>query len=82
MFLTPCLADGRVCSVLCGPLARVDGMQAGSLTVPALNPLACRPGDGDGQEQTICGIFVRLLARFWGPRTEDIWAVETDLYVW
>ena len=39
---------------------------------PALNLLACPPADGDAQAQAICGIFARLFARFWGPRTEDI----------
>jgi hypothetical protein len=39
---------------------------------PALNLLACQPGEGDAQAQAICGIFARLFARFWGPRTEDI----------
>lgn len=39
---------------------------------PALNLLACSPGDGDAHAQAICGIFARLFARFWGPRTEDI----------
>jgi hypothetical protein len=39
---------------------------------PALNLLACPPGESDAQAQAICGIFARLFARFWGPRTEDI----------
>ncbi len=39
---------------------------------PALNLLACQPGEGDAQAQAICGVFARLFARFWGPRTEDI----------
>lgn len=39
---------------------------------PALNLLACPPYEGDAQAQAICGIFARLFARFWGPRTEDI----------
>jgi hypothetical protein len=39
---------------------------------PALNLLACTPGDGDAHAQAICGIFARLFSRFWGPRTEDI----------
>jgi TraM recognition site of TraD and TraG len=39
---------------------------------PALNLLACPPGEGDAHAQAICGIFARLFARFWGPRTEDI----------
>jgi hypothetical protein len=39
---------------------------------PALNLLACAPGEGDAQAQAICGVFARLFARFWGPRTEDI----------
>jgi hypothetical protein len=39
---------------------------------PALNLLACPPAQGDMQVQAICGIFARLFARFWGPRTEDI----------
>jgi len=39
---------------------------------PALNLLACPPPQGDAQVQAICGIFARLFARFWGPRTEDI----------
>jgi TraM recognition site of TraD and TraG len=39
---------------------------------PALNLLACPPAQGDAQVQAICGIFARLFARFWGPRTEDI----------
>lgn len=39
---------------------------------PALNLLACSPAEGDAQAQAICGIFARLFARFWGPRTEDI----------
>jgi hypothetical protein len=39
---------------------------------PALNLLACPPAEGDAQAQAICGIFARLFARFWGPRTEDI----------
>ena len=38
----------------------------------ALNLLACPPAQGDMQVQAICGIFARLFARFWGPRTEDI----------
>ena len=39
---------------------------------PSLNLLACPSTDGDAQAQAICGIFARLFARFWGPRTEDI----------
>jgi hypothetical protein len=39
---------------------------------PALNLLACTPGEGDAHAQAICGIFARLFSRFWGPRTEDI----------
>jgi hypothetical protein len=39
---------------------------------PALNLLACPPGEGDAQAQAMCGIFARLFAQFWGPRTEDI----------
>jgi len=39
---------------------------------PALNLLACPPSQGDAQVQSICGMFARLFARFWGPRTEDI----------
>jgi hypothetical protein len=39
---------------------------------PALNLLACRPGEGEAHAQAICGIFARLFSRFWGPRTEDI----------
>ena len=39
---------------------------------PALNLLAYPPGGGDAQAQAICNIFARLFARFWGPRTEDI----------
>ncbi len=39
---------------------------------PALNLLACPPGEGDAHAQAMCGIFARLFARFWGPRTEDI----------
>ena len=39
---------------------------------PALNLLACPPGSGDAHAQAMCGIFARLFARFWGPRTEDI----------
>jgi len=39
---------------------------------PALNLLACAPGESDAHAQAICGIFARLFSRFWGPRTEDI----------
>jgi hypothetical protein len=39
---------------------------------PALNLLACRPGEGEAHAQAICGIFARLFSRYWGPRTEDI----------
>jgi hypothetical protein len=51
----------------------VDLLDLGDASYPpALNLLACSPGDGDAQAQAICGIFARLFARFWGPRTEDI----------
>jgi hypothetical protein len=62
-------------------LARVPCERAGDIDVldlgdeghpPALNLLACAAGEGDAQAQAICGIFARLFARFWGPRTEDI----------
>jgi hypothetical protein len=39
---------------------------------PALNLLACPRYEGDAHAQAMCGIFARLFARFWGPRTEDI----------
>jgi hypothetical protein len=52
---------------------QVDLLDLGDMGYPpALNLLACSPGDGDAQAQAICGIFARLFARFWGPRTEDI----------
>jgi hypothetical protein len=62
-------------------LARIPGERVGDVDLldlgetsrpPALNLLACSPADGDAQAQAICGIFARLFARFWGPRTEDI----------
>jgi hypothetical protein len=54
-------------------LADVDLLDLGETSrPPALNLLACSPADGDAQAQAICGIFARLFARFWGPRTEDI----------
>jgi hypothetical protein len=53
--------------------ADVDLLDLGdSRFPPALNLLACPPAEGDAQVQAICGIFARLFARFWGPRTEDI----------
>jgi hypothetical protein len=52
---------------------RVDLLDLGDERFPpALNLLACPPAQGDAQVQAICGIFARLFARFWGPRTEDI----------
>ena len=39
---------------------------------PALNLLACRPGDEDVHVEALVGIFRRLFGRFWGPRSEDI----------
>lgn len=39
---------------------------------PALNLLACAPGDEDVHVQALVGIFARLFGRFWGPRSEDI----------
>jgi hypothetical protein len=62
-------------------LARIPTERAGDVDLldlgdtahpPALNLLACTPGDGDAHAQAICGIFARLFSRFWGPRTEDI----------
>lgn len=54
-------------------VADVDLLDLGDAShPPALNLLACSPADGDAQAQAICGIFARLFARFWGPRTEDI----------
>jgi hypothetical protein len=62
-------------------LARIPQEQVGDVDLldlgdtaypPALNLIACSPGEGDAQAQAICGIFARLFARFWGPRTEDI----------
>jgi len=54
-------------------IADVDLLDLGETSRPAaLNLLACSPADGDTQAQAICGIFARLFARFWGPRTEDI----------
>jgi hypothetical protein len=51
----------------------VDLLDLGDeLFPPSLNLLACPPAQGDAQVQAICGIFARLFARFWGPRTEDI----------
>jgi hypothetical protein len=51
----------------------VDLLDLGDLAYPpALNLLACSSAGGDAQAQAICGIFARLFARFWGPRTEDI----------
>jgi hypothetical protein len=62
-------------------LARIPTERAGDVDLldlgdtahpPALNLLACAPGEGDAHAQAICGIFARLFSRFWGPRTEDI----------
>lgn len=39
---------------------------------PALNLLACAPGDEDVHVEALVGIFRRLFGRFWGPRSEDI----------
>jgi hypothetical protein len=39
---------------------------------PALNLLACAPGDEDVHAHALVGIFARLFGRFWGPRSEDI----------
>jgi hypothetical protein len=39
---------------------------------PALNLLACSPGDEDVHVEALVGIFRRLFGRFWGPRSEDI----------
>jgi len=56
-----------------GEQDRVDLLDLGDERFPpALNLLACPPAQGDMQVQAICGIFARLFARFWGPRTEDI----------
>ncbi len=56
-----------------GEQNRVDLLDLGDERFPpALNLLACPPAQGDMQVQAICGIFARLFARFWGPRTEDI----------
>jgi hypothetical protein len=62
-------------------LARIPAERVGDVDLvdlgdaghpPALNLLACTPGEGDSHAQAICGIFARLFSRFWGPRTEDI----------
>lgn len=51
----------------------VDVLDLGDTAFPpALNLLACPPYEGDAHAQAMCGIFARLFARFWGPRTEDI----------
>lgn len=42
------------------------------LSPPALNLLACAPGDEDVHAEALVGIFRRLFGRFWGPRSEDI----------
>lgn len=39
---------------------------------PALNLLACPPGDEDVHVEALVGTFRRLFGRFWGPRSEDI----------
>jgi hypothetical protein len=39
---------------------------------PALNLLACAPGDEDLHAHALVAIFARLFGRFWGPRSEDI----------
>ncbi|MGH3624625.1 MAG: type IV secretory system conjugative DNA transfer family protein, partial [Sciscionella sp.] len=39
---------------------------------PALNLLACAPGDEDIHAEALVGIFRRLFGRYWGPRSEDI----------
>jgi hypothetical protein len=39
---------------------------------PALNLLACVPGEEDIHAEALVGIFRRLFGRYWGPRSEDI----------
>jgi hypothetical protein len=39
---------------------------------PALNLLACVPGEEDIHAEALVGIFARLFGRYWGPRSEDI----------
>ena len=39
---------------------------------PALNLLACEPGEADRQVEALLGIFRRLFSRYWGPRSEDL----------
>jgi hypothetical protein len=39
---------------------------------PALNLLACAPGEEDIHSEALVGIFRRLFGRYWGPRSEDI----------
>lgn len=39
---------------------------------PALNLLACAPGEEDIHAEALVGIFRHLFGRYWGPRSEDI----------
>lgn len=39
---------------------------------PALNLLACEPGEQDRQVEALLAIFRRLFSRYWGPRSEDL----------
>lgn len=39
---------------------------------PALNLLACPPGEEDIHAEALVAIFRRLFGRYWGPRSEDI----------
>ncbi|HET8586588.1 MAG TPA: type VI secretion protein, partial [Candidatus Limnocylindria bacterium] len=39
---------------------------------PALNLLACAPGEEDVHAEALVAIFRRLFGRYWGPRSEDI----------
>jgi hypothetical protein len=39
---------------------------------PALNLLACAPGEEDVHTEALVAIFRRLFGRYWGPRSEDI----------
>ncbi len=58
------------------PQARADDVLlldfGDELYPPALNLLACTPGDEDVHAEALVGIFRRLFGRFWGPRSEDI----------
>ncbi len=67
------LTENILARVPSGRVEEVDVLDLGEASrPPALNLLACSPADSDAQAQAICGIFARLFARFWGPRTEDI----------